>query len=40
MRALLMAFLAMNASGLGSVAGRARIRPTKTSAKKTTATTV
>ncbi|MGB3415843.1 MAG: hypothetical protein WBA36_04160 [Mesorhizobium sp.] len=40
MRALLMAFLAMNASGLVSGQDRARVRSTKTTAKKTTATTV
>lgn len=44
MRGLLMAFIAVDFPGLGFVAGgrhaRAEFRVTKTSAKKTTATTV
>jgi hypothetical protein len=40
MRALLMAFLAMSAPGMMSGQDRARARFTKTTAKKTTATTV
>lgn len=40
MRGLLMAFLAMDISGPLARGDRARMRSTKTSAKKTTATTV
>ena len=40
MRGLLMAFLALTASGLQPVGERARVRSAKTPAQKTTVTTV